>query len=420
MWAFLSILLAGLFGSGTPPLATTHPDSARVPAPARELPVVIPESAGMSADRLSRIDEVMARAITAGGFPGASVVVGRDGRVVWQRGYGSLDWGAGPRVDPARTLFDLASLTKVVATTSAVMLLVDRGRLSLDAPVARYLPEFGDGPPERREVTIRQLLTHRSGLPAGRNLAAAGGAPADARRAVLHAPLVNPPGSRVEYSDLGPDLLAFVVEQVSGEPFETFVRRHVLAPLGMRSTGFRPPPAVRKRVAPTSPGGAGGIVHDGNARALGGVAGHAGLFSTATDLALFAQMMLDGGEASDQRLASASTVAEFVRPGSGWRALGWETCPGGGSCGHRLAATAFGHTGFTGTSIWIDPESRIFVIVLTNAVLGGPGGRESPIAILHDARADVADLAALSIITDSGLAPMPTRMRSDLEIGWRP
>jgi CubicO group peptidase (beta-lactamase class C family) len=380
------------------------------------LPHIAPESVGMSASRLARIDEVVRRGISAGGFPGAAVIVGRRGAIVWERGYGTLDWRSGVPVDAERTMYDLASLTKVVATTAAAMVLVDRGKLRLDEPVARYLPAFGGG--SKNGITIRDLLTHRSGLPAGRNLSRRGAGPASARRAVLATKLVRPPGSRTEYSDLGPDVLAFVIERITREPLDQFVRRVLYGPLGMRSTMFRPAPALRARIAPTTGPAAPGEVHDGNARALGGVAGHAGLFATAGDLAVFAQVMLDGGVAGGTRLFADSTVRAFTRPGAGWRGLGWETCSGGGSCGRYLSPRAFGHTGFTGTSMWIDPERDLFVIVLTNWVHGRAWGGVAPVAVLHDVRGDVVDLAALSISDGGEDLALPWRLRSELQIGW--
>lgn len=380
------------------------------------IPHVSPESVGMSTTRLALIDEVVRRGISAGGFPGGAVIVGRRGAIVWERGYGTLDWRSGVRVDAERTMYDLASLTKVVATTAAAMVLADRGKLLVDEPVVRYLPAFGGG--SRDGITIRDLLTHRSGLPAGRNLARQGTGPASARRAVLTATPAYPPGSRTEYSDLGPDVLGFVIEGVTREPLDRFVRRTLYAPLGMRSTMFRPAASLQARIAPTTSRVARGEVHDGNARALGGVAGHAGLFSTAGDLAVFAQLMLDRGMAGDRRLLADSTVQIFTRPGAGWRALGWETCSGGGSCGRYLSSRAFGHTGFTGTSMWIDPERDLFVIVLTNWVHGRRGGGVAPVAVLHDVRSDVVDLAALSISDGGADLAMPWRLRSELQIGW--
>lgn len=376
-----------------------------------------PERVGMSAERLVKIDDVMRRAIEAGGFPGAAVVVGRHGRIVWQRGYGRLDWQHYTPVEPDRSLYDLASITKVVATSAAAMILVDRGLLRLDDPVVKYLPEFSGAGKER--VTIRDLLTHHSGLPAGRNLLAAGPSPRDARRAVLGAALELEPGTQSLYSDLGPDILGFVIERVSGESLDRFVKRNVYLPLGMQATTFRPSSALRQRTAPTFDLASRGTVHDGNARALGGVAGHAGLFATATDLAIFAQTMLGGGRSpGGVRIVSDSTVALFSRRTAGWRALGWDTCAGGASCGRYLDSTAFGHTGFTGTSIWIDPKREMFVIVLTNWVHGRPWGGVAPVAVLHDARSDVVDLAVLAIADGMEPPPMPRRLRSDMQLGW--
>jgi CubicO group peptidase (beta-lactamase class C family) len=377
---------------------------------------VAPESAGMSTARLALIDDVMRRAIAAGGFPGGAVIVGRRGAIVWERGYGTLDWTTGTPVDAERTMYDVASLTKVVATTAATMVLVDRGKLRLDDPVVRTLPAFrGTG---KDAVTIRDLLMHRSGLPAGRVLSRRGSRPASARTMVLTTPLVRQPGVKSEYSDLGLDVVGFAVERISGQPLDRFLRRAVYDPLGMRSTMFRPGPTLHSRIAPTEARVARGEVHDRNASALGSVAGHAGLFATAGDLATFAQVMLDNGTAGGKRLFADSTVAEFTRPGAGWRGLGWETCYGGGSCGHHLSPRAFGHTGFTGTSMWIDPERDLFVIVLTNWIHGRASGGVAPVAILQDVRGDIADLAALAI-SDSGEEPaMPWRLRSELRIGW--
>ncbi|HEX6942891.1 MAG TPA: serine hydrolase [Gemmatimonadaceae bacterium] len=380
------------------------------------LPHVAPESTGMSTARLALIDEVMSRAIAAGGFPGGAVIVGRRGAIVWERGYGNLDWTTGTPVDAERTMYDVASLTKVVATTAATMVLVDRGRLRLDAPVVRTLPAFrGKG---KDSVTIRDLLMHRSGLPAGRVLSRRGSVPASARKMVLSTPLVRQPGVKSEYSDLGLDVVGFAIERITGQPLDRFLRKTVYDPLGMSSTMFRPGPTLQSRIAPTESRVARGQVHDRNASALGSVAGHAGLFATASDLAIFAQVMLDNGRANGKRFFAESTVSEFTRPGAGWRGLGWETCYGGGSCGHYLSSRAFGHTGFTGTSMWIDPERDLFVIVLTNWIHGRASGGVAPVAILQDVRGDIADLAALAI-SDGGQEPaMPWRLRSELRIGW--
>lgn len=408
-----------LLGSGVTTLTITPvADRHHVPANAdAPLPHVTPESVGMSTARLAGIDDVVRRGISAGGFPGAAVVVGRHGAIVWERGYGTLDWRSGVSVDPERTMYDLASLTKVVATTAAAMVLVDRGKLRLDERVTRYLPAFTGG--GKDAVTIRDLLMHRSGLPAGRDLPRRQAGSEAARRAVLTTPLVHQPGSVTEYSDLGLDVMGFVIERITHEPLDQFVRHTVYGPAGMRSTMFRPAAALSARIAPTMRDAARGEVHDGNARALGGVAGHAGLFSTASDLAIFAQLMLDGGVAGSTRVFADSTVHEFTRPGAGWRGLGWLTCPGDGSCGHYLSSRAFGHTGFTGTSMWIDPERDLFVIVLTNWVYGRASGGVAPTAVVQDVRSDIVDLAALSINDGGEDLPPPWRLRSELQNGWR-
>jgi serine-type D-Ala-D-Ala carboxypeptidase len=382
--------------------------------PAR-LPHVAPESVGMSGSRLAMIDDVVLRGIRAGGFPGAAVIVARKGSIVWEHGYGTLDWRSGVAVDAERTMYDLASLTKVVATTAAAMVLVDQGKLRLDERVTHYLPTFSGG--AKDQVTIRDLLMHRSGLPAGREISRRAGSKA-ARKAVVATSLVRAPGSDYEYSDIGLDVMGFVVERITHEPLDQFVRRAVYTPLGMRSTMFRPASSLRARIAPTESGVARGEVHDGTARALGGVAGNAGLFSTAGDLAAFAQIMLDGGAAGSTRLFADSIVREFTKPGPGWRGLGWQTCPGDGSCGQYLSTRAFGHTGFTGTSMWIDPERDLVVIVLTNWLHGRVSGGVAPMGIVQDVRSDIVDLAALSIVDGGPERPLPWRLRSQLRIGW--
>jgi CubicO group peptidase (beta-lactamase class C family) len=383
---------------------------------------VAPDAVGMSAERLALIDRAAERGLAAQGYPGMAVVVGRHGGLVWERGYGTTDWSSkSPAVTSAGTMYDLASITKVVATTAAIMALYDDGKLRLDDRASKYIPAFRTG--AKRRITIRQLLEHRSGLPAGRDVWRKARTPAAARRLVLSTPLEYAPGDRQIYSDLGADVLGFVVEAITDERLDTYVRRRIFNRLGMRSTMFRPPRALRFRTAPTEidpPRGhpAYGEVHDDNAYALGGVAGHAGLFGTAHDLAVFAQMMLDGGTYGGVRVFRDSTVALFTRRSAGWRALGWETCAGGASCGQHMSERAFGHTGFTGTSLWIDPDHDLFVIVLTNRVHEMPNGRAPHWAILADVRADIADLAELAVMDDGVMADMPATLRTELAIGW--
>jgi len=393
-----------------------------VPLPTGDgLPAKAPSAVGMSAARLANIDRVIERGIHAGGYPGAAVVVGRKGAAVWEKGFGRLAWaGDAGSVVPERTIYDLASLTKVVGTTTAVMILFDEGKLHLDDRVVQYIPEFGGG--AKDNVTIRMLLEHRSGLPAGRDLWRMASTPEEARAAVISTPLFAPPGQYVEYSDLGADMLGFVVEAVSGEKLDQFLQTRVFGPLGMSDTRFRPDGSLRGRIAPTElnpPRGypLRGEVHDENAYALGGVAGHAGLFSTASDLAVFAQMLLNGGSYNGTRIVADSTVKLFTRRAASTRAMGWDTCGGKGSCGTYLSPTAYGHTGFTGTSLWIDPEREMFVVLLTNRVHDARARR--PAKVISDVRADLADAAALAVTdSDQGILSMPASFRADRAVGW--
>ena len=385
------------------------------------LPLKTPKSVGMSGERLAKIDHVVQRGIAAGGYPGAAVVVGRRGAAVWEKGFGRLSWEkTSPWVSTDRTIYDLASLTKVVGTTSALMVLYDEGKIRLDDPVSRYIPEFSGG--EKDRVTLRMLLEHRSGLPAGRDLWRIAHTPEEARAAVIATPLVCEPGRCYEYSDLGADMLGFVVEAASGERLDQFVTERVFTPLGMSDTFFRPSDSLKARVAPTETNTRRGYslqgeVHDENAFALGGVAGHAGLFSTAADLAVFAQMMLNGGEFNGTRVIADSTVALFTTRAAGTRALGWDTCGGSGSCGKYLGADAYGHTGFTGTSMWLDPDRDMFVVLLTNRVHDARAKR--PAKVIADVRADLADAAALAV-TDygDGMLAMPASFRADKAVDW--
>ena len=385
------------------------------------LPVKKPRAVGMSATRLAKIDHVITRGIQAGGYPGAAVVVGRKGAAVWERGFGRLSWSKdSPQVDPTQSVYDLASLTKVVGTTTALMILFDEGKVALDDPVSRYIPEFAGG--EKDVVTIRQLLQHTSGLPAGRDIWRMARTPEEARAAVIETPLTSHPGQHVEYSDLGADVLGFVVEAVSGQRLDQFLAERVWTPLNMTDTFFRPADSLVNRIAPTEvnpPRGypLRGEVHDENAFALGGIAGHAGLFSSAADLAVFAQMMLNGGEYNGTRIVADSTVTLFTARAVRTRALGWDTCGGDGSCGSYLSERAYGHTGFTGTSLWIDPDRDMFVILLTNRVHAARARR--PAKVIADVRADLSDAAALAVMDyGDGLLAMPAKFRADRAIGW--
>ena len=329
--------------------------------------------AALKATLLDTLRAVLDRARADSAFPGAFAVVGRAGGVLAQYGVGSLDWSASSRPDE-QTIWDMASLTKVVAMTSAVMQLTEGGQLDLHAPVARYLPEF-NGPAKDR-VTVRHLLTHSSGLPAWRPLYKETYTPVAARALAVATPLDTLPGVRMVYSDLGAIILGQIVERLSGERLDEYVTRHVFGPLGMTSTTYRPGNALLPRIAPTEFDSwrqrhIRGEVHDENAFGLGGVSGHAGLFSTGHDLARFVRMYLSGGALDGVRLVSPQTIRQFTTVQDSTlsnRALGWETPNGSNSAGTIMKRPAFGHTGFTGTSIWMDPSRDLFVILLTNRV----------------------------------------------------
>ena len=390
------VRLAGPPGARTPTTEGARPASP-VAVTASELEAD-PASVGMSARGLRALDYLVSEAVADGATPGAVVAVGRNGKLVLLRGYGRLDWD--PDAGPARasSIYDLASLTKVVGTTTAAMVLVEEGRLDLDAAVVDYLPWWGAGDAAKSSVTVRLLLLHRAGLPPFRRFFLE----MEGRSAYEHAigalPLEYPPGARTVYSDIGLMTVAFVVEQVTGQTLDAFLRERAWTPLGMTDTGFRPAPGLRARIAPTEMDRdfrgipVHGVVHDENAYAIGGVAGHAGLFSTASDLSVFAQSLLNrgriggcgpgdapassggmicvGGRPGDVRLVSDATVRLFTErhDDSASRALGWDTPTGRSSAGDYFTAQAFGHTGFTGTSIWIDPELDLFVVLLTNRV----------------------------------------------------
>ncbi|HUX33592.1 MAG TPA: serine hydrolase [Gemmatimonadaceae bacterium] len=416
---FLNSLFAMLVLAGGHP----HPGVNPAPTAGGGLPLAQPAEVGMSAERLAKINAVIARGIRAGAYPGAAVFVGRQGYAVVDEGFGHQTWSReSPLVVPNRTIYDLASLTKVIATTTAIMVLYDEGKIQLDAPVYTYIPAFSGG--EKDRVTVRMLLEHRSGLPAGRELWRTAHSPEEAREQVIDTHLYSRPGERFVYSDLGADMLGFIVERVSGEPLDRFVAEHVFEPLGMHDTEFRPDRALDDRAAPTEPWSRRGHplqgeVNDDNAYALGGVAGHAGLFSTASDLAIFAQMMLNGGTYNGVRVLSDSTVKLFTTraPHAGTRALGWDTCDGAGGCGEYLDQNAFGHTGFTGTSIWIDPVRQMFVILLTNRAYE-PRVRRSFKAIA-DVRADLADASVLAVQDYAdGPMVMPASWRTVRQAGW--
>lgn len=335
--------------------------------------VFTPAPVPLSAAAIARGQALVRKAVEREAFPGAVLVAGNRDSIQSMTAFGRVRWEEdAPPADVRATLYDLSSLTKVVATTAAVMALVEDRRLQLDAPISRYLPDFAGG--DKGQVTIRQILTHTSGIRAGL-VEIPDATPAELRRHLLSIPLTLPPGQDVLYSDLGFVVLWMAAEAAAGEPLQSYLLRRIWGPLGMTSTTVGVPLGcepcaptlhLEERDEPYSGGS-----FDELARRLEGVAGNAGAFSTAADLAHFAGMIANEGRLGDVRVLSKRTVRAFTRaqPGAGTRALGWEVyCREGVVPDHEACAEvlAFGHTGVTGTSLWIDPERRGWVVLLTN------------------------------------------------------
>ncbi|MCM2279043.1 MAG: serine hydrolase [Oligoflexia bacterium] len=361
------------------------------------LPVTQPEDVGMSAARLRAIGPLIDSAIARKVFPSAVVVVVREGKIVYRGGF---------RTAP-ETVFDLASLTKVVATAPAVLALLDSGELALSDRLQELRPGItGTG---TFEITLEQLLRHRSGYPAGNPMSDYAGSPAEVLARLDQVGTRRAPGSKFVYSDVGFLQLGRVVEQLSGERLDRFVSARIFAPLEMRDTGFRPlneAPSC-ERCAPTSPGGVPGRVHDGRALALEGIAGHAGVFSTADDLAVFAQMILGCGEWNGVRVLSRATVRKMMElrpelPEGEKRGLGWDIdTPYSIPRGEVFPVGSFGHTGYTGTSVWIDPSSATAVILLANRSYfeaQGPAG--GSLREMGKLRRALATLVAKAIVAE--------------------
>ena len=325
--------------------------------------------------------DVVERAVADKAFPGATLVVGYHGKVA-VHAFGKLRYDAKAQATTVKTMYDVASLTKVIVTTTLVAKLVEGdfpSPLNLDAPVERYLPEWATGPqPEwRQRMTVRHLLTHTSGLPPFKEYWRTSKSKQDTLTKIFAEPLDYEPGTKEIYSDLGIILMAEIIERLTGRTLDDLANQYIFAPLGMRDSMYKPPKKLWPTIAPTEFDArfrkrlVQGEVHDENAYAIGGVSGHAGLFSTAPDLAAFCQMLLNGGVYAHQRILKRTTIAQFTTPqqlSGGTRTLGWAVPTEGGSSGHYFSAHSFGHTGFTGTSIWIDPDRELFVVLLTNRV----------------------------------------------------
>ena len=342
-------------------LNITTTSEARIPGPQYE-----------NQDRIfARAFAILAKAIEQRAFPGASVAITHAGKLVALKAFGSFTYEANSQQVNTESIFDLASLTKVVATATMAMVLYERGLLDLETPAVGVLPEFRGEDPRRTTVTFRQLLAHSSGLPAYEKLFLRAKSKDELLREAFSVPLKNDPETRAEYSDVGFILLGVALERIAGEALDRFCQREIFGPLGMSHTAFNPPAAWKSQILPTADDQTfrkriiQGEVQDENASVLGGVAPHAGLFSTASDVGNFAHSMLNGAPIVRQQ-----TVALFTRrqssPIGTSRALGWDTPSTPSQSGKYFSQSSFGHLGYTGTSLWIDPERQLSVTLLTN------------------------------------------------------
>lgn len=372
---------------------------AAVASAATRLPHTPPEQAGMRSEKLAEIDGAIDQALANKQMPGCVVLIARQGKIVLLKAYGKRSLEPGETPMTCDTVFDMASLTKPMATATSVMLLVEQGRLALDEPAAKYLPEFGQE--GKDAITVRQLLTHQSGLIADNPIEDFAEGPDEAILKIFATKPPHEPAAQFIYSDVGFMVLGELVRRVSGEDVHQFTAQRVFGPLGMTETGYLPSAELRRRAAPTERRNdhwIQGEVHDPRAYALGGVAGHAGLFSTAEDVAIYAQMILGRGEHAGVRVLAPETVDTMLTaqtvPGGGLRALGWDMRTGYSiNRGQGFSARAVGHGGFTGTALWIDPELELTVIFLSNRVhpdgkgnvnrLAGRVGTLAAEAILH-------------------------------------
>ncbi len=346
------------------------------------------------------LDREIEQAIADKLIPGAVLLIGHDGKVIYRKAYGSRALVPSKEPMTLDTIFDAASLTKVIATTSSLMQLFERGKLRLNDRVTQYLPEYQWG---QSDITIRDLMTHFSGLRPDLDLQPPwSGYQTGIQKALIDRP-TSPAGSIFRYSDINFILLGEIVHKISGQLVSDYSREHVFLPIGMKQSMFTPPASLRPRIAPTEVEDGNvvrGVVHDPTARYMGGVAGHAGLFTTADDLSRFAQMMLNMGEVDGVRLFSPLTVRKFTEPESPasqpvLRGLGWDIdSPFSSNRGELFPIGSYGHTGFTGTSLWIDPSTRTYVILLTNSVHPSRGKNVTPL------RAKVATITAASLGVD--------------------
>jgi CubicO group peptidase (beta-lactamase class C family) len=381
-------------------------------AAAKTLPRSKPEKVGMSSQRLARMDGLLSAAVEEKSIPGAVVLVGRKGKIVYRKAFGESQQVPESRLMHVSTLFDLASITKPVATVTSIMILVERGEIHLRDKVKKFIPEFsafreGAGKPEK-DARIWHLLTHTAGLPPiieAEVIKEKLGDPCKLEELtglIARLDKLTPPGQEFLYGCLGFITLAYIIEKVSGENVAEFTRANIFSPLKMRRTLFNPPEELRPQCAATEVIEGEplvGIVHDPRARLLGGISGNAGLFSNVDDLAIFAQMMLNKGEYDRTRILSPLSVERmteiYPKVKFSGRGLGWDVdSPYSSNQGDLFGSDSYGHTGYTGTSLWIDPETQAFVIFLTNRVHPDDRNKDAIVSL----RSRVANIVAASIL----------------------
>lgn len=358
------------------------------------------KSALTSRNKFEKIDSVIVHAINDSAFPGAVVLVSKGGEVIYEKGFGNFTYDESSSKVSTTTIYDIASLTKVIATTTAAMICIDRNLFKLDEPVYKHIPDFSENGKEN--ILIKNLLLHNSGLPGwkkfyDKNL--------DADSIIKNIYAIKPEypaGTKAIYSDLGIIVLGKLIETVTKKRLDQFCNKEIFFPLRMNNTFFNPPDSVKYRIPPTELDNywrnklIQGEVHDETSSLLGGVAGHAGLFSTANDLSKLCQLLLDEGKINGNQFIQRETIILFTRRYSSQstRAFGWDTKSEiKSSAGSKFGKKSFGHTGFTGTSIWIDPERQLFVVFLTNRVYPSRENKKiiSVRPKLHDAVIDATD-----------------------------
>ncbi|MCX6567849.1 MAG: serine hydrolase [Candidatus Aminicenantes bacterium] len=378
-------------------------------ASGQPLPAAKPEDVGMSSKHLAYLDEIIGAAVAGKDFPGAVLLVAHNGKIVFRKAYGESQLVPEKRPMAVDMIFDLASITKPVATATSVMILVEQGKIRLWDKVTEYVPEFSTWYGEKgiagEEARLWHLLTHTSGLPPYTDAKEAGKklgdpcATADLVRLIAEIPKESPVGTKFVYSCLNYITLAHIVQLVTGKSLSEFAEEMIFKPLGMKRTFYRPPESLRSVCVPTEVVNGvplRGVVHDPLARLQGGVSGNAGLFSTADDLAVFAQMLLNKGEWKGERLLSPLTVERmteiYPKAGASGRGLGWDLDSDYATVrGDLFGPASYGHSGYTGTSIWIDPETQTSVVFLTNRV--HPDDKGDIIAL----RSKVANVVAAAI-----------------------